>query len=274
MPFYERRNSMKKIKVFLIIMLSILVLTVCILNIFSHNYLDVKCIGISINTRQNITESELLSLNNCYDYFLKYYSYDLPSDENELLQIYNDLEIVLKNDCFFKGFEDTSFQQYLLNDDKYYRNDGVYKSNYLKLYYYVQLISIKMKVQLLLGDYQGFSDDYKNNFALFVFLNLNFPDVLLQDNNFQERSDLLSKVCDAYDLIIQCSDNKTELAIIYQSTLILNATTCEDVRIKQYSKKFFEYVEYLPDNLMNYEFKNSSLNPYKIEIIRSKIKTE
>ena len=114
--------------------------------------------------------------------------------------------------------------------------------------------------------YQKFIDDYKSNFALFLFLNINFPEVILQDSNFEENPELISKVFDAYDSMIQCADDSTELALIYQSTLKLNATKSEDIRAEEYSEKFFEYYENLPENLMDYRFENPILNPYKLAL--------
>lgn len=262
---------MKKVLLaFLVLVTTVIGAVLVFSNSSNTKTINVDCVGIHVNALGEVDERELLVINTCYDYLKKYYKSSLPDNTKELEQIYNNLNIVFSNDLYFKGFSESVFQECLENDSYFSQNGGVYEEEYIKLLYYTRLISVKLKTQLLLGEYQTFIDDYKKNFSLFVFLNLNFADVLLLDSNFEKRPDLISEVCDAYDLIIQCSDNETELAMIYQSALRLNATNCEDVRIEQYSNKFFEYVEYLPDNLINYQFENPDLNPYKIEIIRER----
>lgn len=119
----------------------------------------------------------------------------------------------------------------------------------------------------MLGEYQKFAEDYKSNFALFLFLNINFPEVILQDSNFEENPALISRVLDAYDLMVECTDDPTELALIYQSALRLNTTKSDDIRVEKYSNSCFEYMEYLPEFLMDYKFENLDLNPYKLMLV-------
>ena len=256
---------MKKMFLVFIITLSIVISVVFVIS-SNTKTINIDYIGINLKPQEKVSESELLVINSCYEYLQKYYKSSLPDDTKELEPIYNNLNIVFSNDLYFKGFSKSKFQEYLESDNDYSKNGGIYEEEYMKLKYYTRLISVKLKTQLLLGEYQKFIDDYKSNFALFLFLNINFPEVILQDSNFEENPELISKVFDAYDSMIQCADDSTELALIYQSTLKLNATKSEDIRAEEYSEKFFEYYENLPENLMDYRFENPILNPYKLAL--------
>lgn len=250
------------------IVLTIVVGVVSVVYNYGIKTINVDCVGIDINVFGEVDESEILIINSCYDYLKKYYKSSLPDDTKELEQIYNNLNIVFSNDLYFKGFSKSKFQEYLESDNDYSKNGGIYEEEYMKLKYYTRLISVKLKTQLLLGEYQKFTEDYKNNFALFLFLNINFPEVILQDSNFEENPALISRVLDAYDLMVECTDDPTELALIYQSALRLNTTKSDDIRVEKYSNSCFEYMEYLPEFLMDYKFENLDLNPYKLMLVR------
>ncbi len=261
---------MKKVFLVFIIAISIVISVLFVINNSgSTKTINIDYVGMNINPQEKVSESELLVVNSCYDYLQKYYQSSLPVTTKEIEQIYNDLNIVLNNDVFFKGFSKSKFQTCLENDVEYCENDGIYEEEYIKLLYYTRLVSVKLKTQLLLGDYQSFSNDFINNFAVFVFFNINFSDVILQDSNFEEKQVLISNICDAYDLMIQSTEDATELALIYQSALKLNATKSNDERIEKYSNKFFEYSKYLPEKLMDYRFENPILNPYEICFVLS-----
>lgn len=255
---------MKKSLIYGLVALFVLISILIIVNINTTKAIGIHCVGIDINAQEDISENELSVVNSCYEYMENYYTSSLPNDPTKLMLIYDNLNILFNDNLYFKGFGESKFQEYLERDNDYFKNGGVYDDEYMKLLYYTRLISVKLKTDLLLNNDQVFIDDYKSNFSLFLFLNINFIDVILKDSNFTEKPELISTVCDAYDSIIRCVNNSSELALVYQSALKLKATKSNDVRLEKYSTNFFEYMEYLPENLINYKLENTDLNPHEI----------
>lgn len=139
------------------------------------------------NTDKNlVTDTEIKTMNNCYDYLEKYLYNALPQDEKTLKAIQKDIDTVLETDVFKRAFSRSKFEERFLEakktNEKGYYNATTEKSNYAN-----ELIFLKCKVLLALDKNDEFINYYQEKQHYFGCWTTSFFNYI--DENIRNFSD-------------------------------------------------------------------------------------
>ncbi len=176
---------------------------------------------------KNISQLDIDLLNVCLEYSKTYYQSQLPKDKSEIQKIQRDIYNATSTTLFFDGFEKSDYGNELVQNKEYYKNDGVYGVNYLKMDYFFKLNLILQRTYLLLGEYDKYQDNYIDNINLqhSLVLDDRYVNLIKVDESVFENEDAIKAVMSAFDESIELCENDVDKlqCLITASELILVA---------------------------------------------------
>ncbi len=161
---------------------------------------------------ENISRQDIELLNTCLEYSEKYFQSKLPVEKSKIDKIKDDIYNVVSTTLFFDGFEKSDYENELLQNEGYYKNDGVYGVNYLKMDYFFKLNLILQRTYLLLGEYDKYQENYIENINLqhSLVLDDRYINLLKIDEQIFENNDAVKAVMAAFDKSIELCENDVD----------------------------------------------------------------
>lgn len=225
-------------KKFLIVSVSVISVLIVIVFLFSNKekkiVTDIKALETKNIVQNNeINSKDIDAINVCLGYAEMYCTNNVPNDSKVLKQIVADIDSVLGNNIFYRGFRNSKYQNRLNLDESFCENGGMYGENFLITCYYKELVILKLKALLLLGDFDEFHSFFIENYNIIYIAKDNFATMISMDDNIYQNDELLKVILNSYDKIL--SLNLSEHDAFYIATDAMFMCINNEEAMKKYN---------------------------------------